>query len=316
MHEAGAEDLDPAGALARGAARAVAHAARHVHLRRRLGEREIARPEARLRLAEEAIREMRERGFQIDEGDPFIDRHPFELREHRRVRRVEEIAAVHVARREDANGRRVRLERAHLHRRGMRAQQRAALEVQRVVHVHRRMIGGEIQRAEVVPLRFRFGAGGDRESDLAEDRLDLLEHDRHGVLRAAPHAPRRHGRVERGPRGRRRSERRRARIERRLERLLHTIRRRARLAPLGRRQRAERTHEIREPPALATDERSARRRERIGRVGRRDHRESVPLEDACRLLEFSECHVTPRCVTAAVATMSRLPPHRSPPSNV
>ena len=49
MHHPAAEDLHPAGALARGAAAAVAELALDVHLGRRLGEREERGPEARLR---------------------------------------------------------------------------------------------------------------------------------------------------------------------------------------------------------------------------------------------------------------------------
>ena len=47
----------------------------------------------------------------------------------------------------------IALQRAHLHRRRVRAQQRAALEIERVVRVQRRMVGREVERAEVVPLR-------------------------------------------------------------------------------------------------------------------------------------------------------------------
>jgi hypothetical protein len=64
-----------------------------------------------------------ERGLEVHERDPLVDREPLDLREHRRVRRVEEVAAVHVAGHEHPHRRRVALERAHLHRGGVRAEQ-------------------------------------------------------------------------------------------------------------------------------------------------------------------------------------------------
>src|SRR5665647_1528673 len=60
MHHAAAEDFDPAGLLAGCTPRALADLARHIHLGARLREGEEARTKARLRLAEEVIREIRE----------------------------------------------------------------------------------------------------------------------------------------------------------------------------------------------------------------------------------------------------------------
>ena len=170
---------------------AAADAALHVHLGGRLGEREERRAEARARRAEESLGEPIQRRLEIDEADAFVDAEPFDLRERRRVRRVEEVAAIHVAGNEHADRRRVRLQRADLHRRRVRAQQAAALEVERVVRVERRVVRREVQRAEVVPLRLGLGAEGDGEAELAEDRLDLLDDERDGMLGAAPLAPRR-----------------------------------------------------------------------------------------------------------------------------
>src|SRR5687767_12067819 len=80
-----------------------AHAALHVELRRWLGEREVAGPEARRSVAEEAPREVRERCLQVHEAHTLVDRQPFELGEHGRMRRVEEVAAIHVARNDHAD---------------------------------------------------------------------------------------------------------------------------------------------------------------------------------------------------------------------
>jgi hypothetical protein len=92
----------------------------------------------------------------------------------------------------------------------VRAQQRPLLavvgagEVERVVHLHRRVVGREVERAEVVPRVLGLGAHRDREAELAEDRADLLDHGRDRVHRAAPARARRHREVDprRGPGGR------------------------------------------------------------------------------------------------------------------
>ena len=54
------------------------------------------------------------------------------------------------------------------------------------MQIHGRMVRREIQRAEVVPFGFRFGAGDSREAELAKDVFDLFDDERDGMLRAAP----------------------------------------------------------------------------------------------------------------------------------
>ena len=70
---------------------------------------------------------------------------------------------------------------AHLHRRGVRAQQHARavllrIEEEGVVHLAGRMALGEIQLGEVVVVGLDVGAFGDRESHVGEDRGDLVQH--------------------------------------------------------------------------------------------------------------------------------------------
>src|SRR2546423_9947095 len=105
MYHSGAEDLHPASSFTARAAGAVTELALHVHFCRRLGEREVARPETRSGFAEEFVGEVRQSRLEVDEADSFIDRQPLDLREHRRVRGVEEIATVGVAGTQDANRR-------------------------------------------------------------------------------------------------------------------------------------------------------------------------------------------------------------------
>ena len=117
---------------------------------------------------EEALGERVQRALEIAEADALVDDEAFDLREHRRVRRVEVVAAVDAARRDDAHRRLVRLHVANLHARGVRAQQRRRPaadrrrhrrgEVQRVLHVARRVLGRHVQRFEVVPVVFELRA--------------------------------------------------------------------------------------------------------------------------------------------------------------
>jgi hypothetical protein len=65
-----------------------------------------------------------------------------------------------------------RAHRADLHRRGVRAQQAAVTEIERVVHRAGRMVRGDVQRREVVEVVFDLGAGGHAEAGFAEQRLD------------------------------------------------------------------------------------------------------------------------------------------------
>ena len=199
MHHAGAEDFHPAGLLAGRAAGAAADLTLHVHLGGRLGERKERRAEAHLRgRREDTPSECRQRRLEVDECDAFIDCEAFNLLEHRRVRRVERISAVAASRDDDANRRRVALEGADLHGRGVRAQQDVAAQVKAVLRVERRMVFGKVQCVEVVALRLGFRSDYAREAQLAEDVADLVHHLRDEVQPAAPLAPARHGEVDVG----------------------------------------------------------------------------------------------------------------------
>ena len=75
--------------------------------------------------------------------------------------------------------------RADLHRRGVRAQQAAVREIERVVHRARRMMRREIQRLEVVPVVFDLGTVGEVEAEPREDLVDALERARDRMQAAA-----------------------------------------------------------------------------------------------------------------------------------
>ena len=123
-----AEDLEPALAAAEPATLAAAQAAAHVHLGRRLREREEVRaqPDAAVR-AEHLAHEVLERALEIAERDALVDDEPLDLREHRQVAGVGDVAAVHPARHERVDRRLLRLHDAHLDRARVRSQQHVGL---------------------------------------------------------------------------------------------------------------------------------------------------------------------------------------------
>ena len=104
----------------------------------------------------------------------------FELVKHRRVRRVA-IDAIGAPRRDDADRRLLFQHGAHLHRRGVGAQDvlRAVgllAEIEGVVHLPRRMIGRDVELGEIVVVEFDVGAFGDGKAEIGEDRRDFVEH--------------------------------------------------------------------------------------------------------------------------------------------
>ena len=151
VDHAGAAHLDPAGLLADLAPGAVAEVARDVELGRGLREREEARAHAHLALAaEHGAREVLHRPAQVGERDAAVDGEALDLVEDGRVRRVERVAPVGAAERDDVDGRLLLEHRPDLRRRRVRAQDGVVGEVERVVLGARRMRLGRVQRVEVV----------------------------------------------------------------------------------------------------------------------------------------------------------------------
>ena len=68
----------------------------------------------------------------------------------------------------------------------MRAQQIAAIQPERVLHVARRMVGRDVEGVEVVVFVFHFGTVEDRESQRAEQLFELALDARDGMQMAAP----------------------------------------------------------------------------------------------------------------------------------
>ncbi len=108
----------------------------------------------------------------------LVDDQAFDLMEHRRMGLVA-VAAIRPPRNDDADGRWLGEHRSDLHRRRVRAQQKAravrlGIEVERVVHGAGGMALGKIELAEIVVVGLDVGPLGDRESHVREDRDQFL----------------------------------------------------------------------------------------------------------------------------------------------
>ena len=152
MHHAATTNLQPTALPA------------HVHLGRRFGKREERWPEAHLHVfgLEIVLQEVGNHAFQVGEADSLPHPQAFNLVEHRRMGGIG-IHAIDAPRRNDADVRHcfqmtvflhMRLHVADLDRRGVRAQHMLLVDIEGVVHGARRMVGGDVQRGEVVKIVF------------------------------------------------------------------------------------------------------------------------------------------------------------------
>ena len=99
-----------------------------VELGRRLGEREVVRPEPAGEVAaEERLRERVDRAGEVRHRDATIDDETLDLMEDRHVRRVGRVAAEHTAGHDHVDRRLDRLHHPDLHGRRVRAQQHRAV---------------------------------------------------------------------------------------------------------------------------------------------------------------------------------------------
>ena len=125
---------------------------------------------------EERVQEGLDGALQVAEGDPLAHDQAFDLLEHRRVRDVV-VAAVDLARADDAHVRRVRVVQhvADLAARRVRAQEEPALrEVERVLHVAGGMVRRHVEGLEAVVVVLHFGAVEDLVAHGQEDVFQVL----------------------------------------------------------------------------------------------------------------------------------------------
>ena len=147
-----------------------------------LGEGEKAGPGAQFDLVdlEKGLAEFLHRPFQMAQMNAFIHHQGFDLMEHGRMGGVG-IHAIGAARRNDADRRLAVQHGAHLHRRGVGAQNMSAAvrlrrDIERVLHLARRMIGRNIQLGEIVIVEFDVRAFGDGKAHIGEDGGDFFQH--------------------------------------------------------------------------------------------------------------------------------------------
>src|SRR3954454_12415784 len=179
IHLAGAQQLDPALALAQRAARAVAQEpvraveAGDVELDAGLGEREEVGTQADVAVvAEDRLRERLQRAREVGQRDVLVDREALDLVELRRVRAVV-VAPVRASGDDDVQRRRVQLHDARLHRRGVRAQDDVVGHVEGVGLLAGRVLRRVVERVEVVVDQLGLRPLHDAEAEAHEDVLDL-----------------------------------------------------------------------------------------------------------------------------------------------
>ena len=272
VHHAGAQDLEPAGLLADPAAFPAADHAPEVGLDRGLGVGEERRPEAHGEAGPEdgACRKASIVPFRWPRWMPGPTTSPSICWNIGRVRDVV-VAPVDPAGADDPHPRRVRvLEHvADLGGRGVGAQHQtlAPGEVERVLHVPRRMVRGHVEGLEAVVVVLDLATLVDLVAHGHEDVLEVLAHHGQGVK--PPHPGRRgpagRGRParERGGRARRAfREGRGPRSDRRLELVLERVQVAARPACATLREgRPSILQEGRDRPGLAAEEAVAHRLE-------------------------------------------------------
>ena len=182
---AGAEEFDPALALAGGAALAAALVALHVHLAAGLGEGEVVRAEARDGVGAVHLHgHVVQHALQVGEGDVLVDDQALHLVEHRAVGGVHLVLAVAAAEDGGADGQGARLHDARLHVAGLGAQEGAALLVE--IEGVRPLAGGVVlvgvQAVEVIDGLLDLGAVVYLKAHADEDVLELVDDDVHRVL--------------------------------------------------------------------------------------------------------------------------------------
>ena len=162
-------------------ARAVAEHTGHVHLGRRLGEREIRRPQPHAQvLLEERLQELLQCRLEVGKADVLIDHEPLDLMEHGRVGHVV-IAAIHPPWHDHGQRQAPLAQLADLHGRGVRAQQSTVREIERVVHGAGRMVGRNIERLEIMEVVLDLGARGHLEPGVAKQGFDTQARPRDGM---------------------------------------------------------------------------------------------------------------------------------------
>src|SRR3989442_1009493 len=111
------------------------------------------------------------------------------------MRWVERVAAIHLARDHDPDGRLIGLQGTDLDGGRVGAQHDSVADIERILGIERRVVVGEVEGVEVVALRLRLGADRAREAKLVEDLADLVYDLGDQVQAAGPAGAARHGEI-------------------------------------------------------------------------------------------------------------------------
>ena len=174
VRDAAAQDLDPARALADTAALAAANGAAHVHLGGRFRKREIGGAQTRLDvLAKHGVNERVERSLQIAERQSLVHDEALDLHKDGGMRCVDLIHAENAPGHDEAERRLHGLERTDLAGRGMRTKHDVVVDIERVLHIARGMIRGQVEKREVVLVQLDLGTAEERKAHADERIADL-----------------------------------------------------------------------------------------------------------------------------------------------
>ena len=172
------------------------------------------RAEARLGvLPQQGSEDVVQQRLEVTHGHVAVDAQAFELVEVRAVGGVRRVAPVHAAGRDNADRRSALEHRADLHGRSVGTKQVAFVgrllrdipeagaggEIESILLIARRVVGGRVEGIEAVILAFDLRAVGDGESRLAQDAAHFLPHERQRVAGAGPGVRRRQRGVDRRP---------------------------------------------------------------------------------------------------------------------
>jgi len=184
MNHTCAEKLNPAFALAGGAANAAALVALNVHLAAGLGEGEVMGTETGLgALAVKLLNNGVESAFQVSHGNALINGHTLYLVEHGGMSCVNLVLAVNAAGSNNADGQLHSIHCAYLHRRGLAAEHYAAVlvEIEGVGPVAGGMSFLGVEAIKVQLCKLNFGAVENGEAHTDKYFFDFIKSCVHGV---------------------------------------------------------------------------------------------------------------------------------------
>ena len=197
MHQAAGNQLDPAVAAGRTAG-AAAEQAVQVEFETRFDEWKKTGPEPDFHVPLEHFAEQRfHHADQVGHGNILVDHQSFALEKRVFVARVDRLIT------ETATGKNAPerspepTESPNLVGRGVRPEQHVVLEPERVLHVPGRMVRRDVDRLEIVELRFRFRTVKHNEAHALENLFQFELDHRDRMQRAQRPGGTGHGQVDR-----------------------------------------------------------------------------------------------------------------------